>query len=126
MASGSNARFETPPRARPLPPSSPTKGAEFLVNLKAALTGEDLGQLKVTSTTEMRDVHQSLLAAVGGMGMSFSAIVVVGGKTFEHPLDQPFLEANNGSEVLLLKQQTSDMYYLDVTRGAPCFDADEL
>ena len=126
MASENNARFETPPRARPLPPCSPSRGAEFAVNLKAALTGEDLGQLKVTSTTELRDVHQALLAAIGGMGVSVSVMLMVGGKTFENPVDRPFLEANHGSEVLLFKQLTSDMYYADVTRRTPCSDVDEL
>ena len=108
--------FSTPPPPAPrvVLPSSPERSNEFIVKFHASLTAQELGSLKVTSTTKLVDVHLELLKAMGGRQNVHEVHLFKGSQLFDSPHSRPFVRAvaNEAYGAMLVPLQ--DLYYLDL------------
>ena len=110
-------RFSTPPRgARVITPSSPPGPEKFEIDLIGAVTGANLGSLKVKPATRLIDVQLRLLAAVGGVGRAYEAHLLKGTDEFDEPFGTPFAHAASGDVYGVVKAPTSTPVYMDTDR----------
>ena len=112
-------RFQTPPRTRPLAECrSPLRATEFLVQVQMAITGEDLGVIKVSKGVLLRDIQRQLLGAAGGLGVARQAAVIVDDTYYEESSAKPFQNSFHGQRITVVTIPTTDMVYVDQARGA--------
>lgn len=111
-------RFSTPPRTRQLPAlNAVLMDDEFVVDMVGALTGQNLGQLKVTSSTTLMEVRVPLIGATGGgVNMFEIHLLDARGQVFENSSSTPFANASPHDVFQVIKVKMSDMIYLDLDR----------
>lgn len=110
-------RFSTPPRrCHALPPASPdTSGACVIVRVVSALSGKDLGGIKVRSSTQLQDVRPKLLAAMGGkIGRHAVTLLDGSGGKYDDPFSCPFADVPGGTQFQALLEETNDMNYFKI------------
>ena len=112
------ARYQTPPpRVRALSPASPQRTGEIIVKL-VTVGGTDLGELKITRETQLIDVYDKLMSALGGsMGYTYEPRLVSPRKiAFDGAYQYPFLFASDGDVYTLIKAKMRDTAYVDRNR----------
>jgi hypothetical protein len=113
-------RCVTPPRnvMRQLPvPTAVLTDDEFLVEMTACLSGHNLGQLKVSTTTTLMDVRVPLIGATGGGVNEFEIhLLDANGEIFDKATSTPFANASPDDVFQVIKVQLEDMIYLDMDR----------
>ena len=113
-------RFSTPPRAvmKALPTPSPVFAAdEFLVDMVTCITGQQLGELKVSASTRLMDVRAPLIAAMGGGINKFEIhLLDSAGTLYESAHSTPFANASPHDVFQVIKTEMEDMIYMDMDR----------
>ena len=97
-------------------PPSPVRDVEFVVNIFEAVTGVELGTLKVRETTKLIDVHSKLLGVVGNVGFAFETKLVQGTTVWDEPYGSPFYGAIDGASYGVMKIRQTNVIYVDHQR----------
>ena len=90
---------------------------EFVVEMIAGLSGENLGQLKVSATTTLMEVRVPLIGATGGGANQFEIhLLDANGAIFDKATSTPFANARPHDVFQVIKTEMNDLIYLDMDR----------
>ena len=83
------------------------------VNLKSALSGDDVHQTRICKDWSLRDVQAKICRLFGKSFPATKAALVIHGKRYTSFLDRPFTRCEPGCDVQVVFCATNDPYFLD-------------
>ena len=83
------------------------------VNLKSALSGDDVHQTRICKDWRLRDVQAKICRLFGKSFPATKAALVINGKRYTSFLDRPFTQCEPGSGVQVMFSATNDPYFYD-------------
>ena len=83
------------------------------VNLKSALSGDDVHQTRICKDWSLRNVQAKICRLFGKNFPATKAAVIINGKRYTSFLDRPFTRCDPGCDVQVVFRATNDPYFFD-------------